>query len=188
VRRDILVRGRGLKISAPRICDDSERYGADADVDGVKAVLVPRAVIIGGDDEVRSLFGIAEHVLDQSFVDAHSVVWEGDGGIGGQPGDQGLDRVDDRVRVYALMATMRDSIRRRVSWIDDGETRFALELSEPPSARAFFSARTRSFSCLSSYRNCCAAWKSSDRKAVDVSTTPSRTTLRVLPVMLAFFS
>jgi len=90
--------------------------------------------------------------------------------------------------VYALMATMSDSIGRWVSWMDDGETRFALELSELLSSRAFFSARTRGFSCLSSYRSCCAAWKASDRKAVDVSTTPSRSTLRMFPARFAFFS
>ena len=74
LRWDILVRYRGLKTSARRICDDSERYGADAGVDGVKVVLVPCAVIVDGDDKVRSLLGIAEDVLDQSFVDARSVV------------------------------------------------------------------------------------------------------------------
>ena len=67
MHRPILVRDRGLKISAPRIRDDSECYGTDAGVDGVKVVLVPRTVIVDGDDKVRSLFGIAEHVLDQSF-------------------------------------------------------------------------------------------------------------------------
>jgi len=61
-------------ISAPRIRDNPERYGVDAGVDGVKVVLVPRAVIVDGDDKMRSLFGIAEHVLDQSFVDAHAIV------------------------------------------------------------------------------------------------------------------
>ena len=74
LRWDIPVRNRGLEISAPRIRDDPELYGADAGVDGVKVVLVPRAVIVDGDNKVRSLFGIAEHVLDQLFVDTHSVV------------------------------------------------------------------------------------------------------------------
>ena len=73
--------------------------------------------------------------------------------------------------------------------MDEEDMRFALELSEPPSTRAFFSKpRTRRFSCLSSYRSCCAAWKTSDRKVVDVSTTPSRPTLRVFPARSAFFS
>ena len=44
---------------------------------------------------------------------------------------------------------------------------------------------TRARSCfpvsrtLPSYRNCCAVWKISDRKAVDVSTTPTCSTLSV---------
>jgi len=72
---DILVRDRGgLEISAPRIRDDPERYGADAGVGGVKVVLVPRAVVVDGDNKVRSLFGIAKDVLDQSFVDTHAIV------------------------------------------------------------------------------------------------------------------
>ena len=81
-----MFRDRGLKISAPRIGDDPERYGADTSVDGAKVVLVPRAVIVDGDDKVQSFFRIAEEVLHQSFVR-----------IGGQLGDQGLDRVDDHV-------------------------------------------------------------------------------------------
>ena len=74
--------------------------------------------------------------------------------------------------------------------MDEEEMRFALELSEPPFTRAFFSkARARRSSCLSSYdRSCRAAWKTSDRKAIDVSTTPSRSTLRVFPAGSALFS
>lgn len=55
----------------PKIGDDPERAGADACVNGAEAVLVPCAVIVDSDDEVQPLFGIAEDVLDQSFVDAH---------------------------------------------------------------------------------------------------------------------
>ena len=77
---------RGLKISAPRIGDDPECYGADTSIDGAKVVLDPCTMIVDGDDKVQSFFGIAEDVLHQSFVR-----------IGGQLGDQGLDRVDDHV-------------------------------------------------------------------------------------------
>ena len=80
---------------------------------------------------------------------------------------RGTKALTESTTVYSLMATMSDLIGRRVSWMDDREMRFALGLSEPPAGRAFFSARARRFSCLSSYRSCCAAWKTSDRKAVD---------------------
>jgi len=58
LRWDILVRDRGLEISATRIRGDPERYGADAGVDGVKVVLVPRAVVIDGDNKVRRCSGL----------------------------------------------------------------------------------------------------------------------------------
>ena len=59
---------------------------------------------------------------------------------------RGTKALTELTTAYALMATMSDSIGRRVSWMDDGDMRFALDLSEPPSARAFFSVRERSFS------------------------------------------
>jgi hypothetical protein len=66
-------------------------------MDGMKVVLVPCAVVVNSNDKVGSLFGIAEDVIDQSFVDTHTIMEEDNGGIRAQPGDQGLNRVNCRI-------------------------------------------------------------------------------------------
>ena len=58
------------RISTPRI------NGANT---GMEGIFVRRAVV-NSDDKAGSVFGIAEDVLDQSFVNIHTVM-EGNGGI-----------------------------------------------------------------------------------------------------------
>ena len=88
---------RAFEVSTPRISHDPKRYGSDTGMDGMEVILVPRAVVIDGDDKVGSPIGIAEDVRDQSLVDTHAIMEEDDGGSGAQPWDQGLDRIDCRV-------------------------------------------------------------------------------------------
>jgi hypothetical protein len=68
------------RISTPRINGDNT---------GMEGIFVPRAVV-NSDDKAGSVFGIAEDVSDQSFVDIHTAM-EGNGGIMSyQEGDDSL--------------------------------------------------------------------------------------------------
>src|SRR6266478_8124185 len=103
----------------------------------------------------------------------------------------GTRALTDLTAVYALTVTMSDSIGRRVCWmcVGCGEMTFAFASRPPAFARLDLrSLRAERIASLLSYRSCFVVWKISERKAVEVSTAPPRSILRIFPAKFAFFS